>query len=308
MHRSLTFWKKLHWQWKKWKLVRTTDAGRKGETVEVYTAEKQKCETAGIRSGKIYTVFSAVDTRYALDVKGAGSGNGVNVQIYRANGTKAQQWKIVWADGFYRVINAGSGRVLDVSGGKTGNGTNVHQWVLNGTGAQLWRIERNGDGTYTLISSLHRARALDLSAARAVNGRNIQIYAANGTKAQKWVITEYKADAAEKADGSSSSAQKAADDKTDAHTHVWKQEKVLLTAAYDEVRDVYEYHTYCYTCGAFMDDWTEAEITAHGKAHRDAGGEWGHWGYGKVKTGTETVHHDAEYKIVTRCSVCGAEK
>lgn len=279
----------------KWKLLSIADAGKTEVSEEMEASAKQKQTTPGIRSGAVYTFISAVDRRFALDVKGAGTGNGVNVQAYRVNGTKAQLWKIIWTDGFYRIINTGSGRALDVAGGKTASRTNVQQWRQNGTKAQLWRIEKNPDGTYTIISALHKARALDLSAARAANGQNIQIYAANGTKAQKWVITEYGTAV------SSGVGQ-------DVHTHVWKQEKVLVQAAYDEVKDVYEYHTYCYTCGAFMDDWTEEEIVAHGKAHRGAGEEWGHWGYGKVKTGTGIVHHSAVYKTVTKCSVCGTEK
>ena len=55
--------------------------------------------------------------RVALDVAGANSANGTQVQIYTCNGTAAQQW-VVGADGTIR----GLGKCLDVAAAGTANG------------------------------------------------------------------------------------------------------------------------------------------------------------------------------------------
>src|SRR5690242_5733645 len=65
-----------------------------------------------------------------VDVAGANSANGTQVQLWTCNGTSAQQWTMS-SDGTVRAL----GKCLDVSGGGTANGTKVQLWDCNGTGA-----------------------------------------------------------------------------------------------------------------------------------------------------------------------------
>ena len=53
-----------------------------------------------------------------LDVRGASKENGAAIQIYKANGTNAQNWyPMDNGDGTFTFVNVGSGYVLDVKGG-----------------------------------------------------------------------------------------------------------------------------------------------------------------------------------------------
>ena len=139
----------------------------------------------------VYRLTTAVNTSYALDVSGASQSNGANVQIYKANGTNAQKWRLEYqGSGYYKLLCVASGKALDVSGASKANGANVQQYAWNGTGAQLWKIEKNSDGTYTLTCKAS-GKVLDVAGGSAYNGNNVWQYQSNSTKAQKWVLYQY---------------------------------------------------------------------------------------------------------------------
>ncbi len=143
--------------------------------------------TGGIVSGGTYKLINT-NSGKALDVAGAGTTPGTNVQIWTDNGTGAQKWTIYQnADGSYKLINVNSGLGLDVSGSGTANGTNVQAWTDNGTAAQKWNIIQNSDGTYKLIN-VNSGKALDVSSSGTADGTNVQIWNDNGSGAQKWQL------------------------------------------------------------------------------------------------------------------------
>ncbi|WP_425456964.1 RICIN domain-containing protein [Cohnella terricola] len=138
-----------------------------------------------IVSGGTYKLINPKSGK-ALDVSGAGTANGTNVQIWTDNGTGAQKWTIYRnANGTYKLINVNSTLALDVEGIGTANGTNVQVWTDSGNAAQTWNITRNADGTYKLINP-NSGKALDVASAGTDNGTNVQIWTDNGTDAQKW--------------------------------------------------------------------------------------------------------------------------
>ncbi len=97
-----------------------------------------------------FTISLASDSSRVFDISGGSSSNGANVQTYAANGTFAQVFNFVYENGYYRIVNAQSGKALDVDGGNVCPGTNVHQWSGDSNNAnQLFSIVRNDDGSYT---------------------------------------------------------------------------------------------------------------------------------------------------------------
>ena len=68
-----------------------------------------------------------------VDVAGANSANGTQIQLYTCNGTAAQSWT-VGTDGTIRAL----GKCMDVAAAGTANGTKVQLYDCNGTGAQQW--------------------------------------------------------------------------------------------------------------------------------------------------------------------------
>ena len=122
-----------------------------------------------------------------MDIPGASSANGANVQIYTSNDTSAQQFKITAVrDGYYKIENMSSGKVLDIANASRASGANVQQYTWNNSDAQLWRFLDAGNGKYFIQSKL--GTVLDLLNAVTTPGNNVQAYELNLSDAQKWVL------------------------------------------------------------------------------------------------------------------------
>ena len=91
----------------------------------------------------------------ALDVKGAGTKKGVNIDVYKKNGTAAQVFSISKnADGTYTVINDISGMAVEVARAGKADGANVRQWRGNDSAAQKWKIAwKNGTFEFTNVAT-----------------------------------------------------------------------------------------------------------------------------------------------------------
>lgn len=141
-----------------------------------------------ILSGSVYKLINT-GSGNALDVSGAGTANGTNVQIWQDLNNGAQEWQIVsLGDGTYKLVNPSSGKALDVDGALTANGTNVQIWQdFNGGIAQKWTITNVGGGSFKLINP-NSGRALDVDNGGTANGTNVRIWDDNGSNAQKWQL------------------------------------------------------------------------------------------------------------------------
>lgn len=143
-----------------------------------------------------YYIQSALPGTYMLDVSGGSHKNKANVQIYKSNATPAQRWKVsIDKDGFYSIVNVGSGKHLDLSAARARNGNNIWQYDGNSTAAQKWTI-RADEGGFTILSAVNGSYAVDVSKASAKNGTNVQAYKANGTPAQRWFFIPASCNAA----------------------------------------------------------------------------------------------------------------
>ena len=92
-----------------------------------------------------YCIVNA-QTGNALDVAEAKAENFTNVQTYKNNGTKAQQWWIYLYNGSYIFRPAHTeSYLLDVYAGKFSAGTNVDIYTANYTASQLFTIENRLD-------------------------------------------------------------------------------------------------------------------------------------------------------------------
>jgi beta-glucanase (GH16 family) len=110
-----------------------------------------------------------------VDVAGANSANGTQVQLYTCNGTNAQKWTRV-ADTLRAL-----GKCLDVSGAGTANGTRVQLYDCNGTNAQRWTV--GTDGTLRAMD-----KCLDATGVSSADGTPLQIWDCTGGANQKWSI------------------------------------------------------------------------------------------------------------------------
>nr|WP_245602054.1 ricin-type beta-trefoil lectin domain protein [Hamadaea tsunoensis] len=109
-----------------------------------------------------------------VDVAGANSANGTQVQLYTCNGSTAQTWT-VGTDGTIRAL----GKCLDVASGSSANGTKVQIYDCNGTGAQSWTV--GTDGTIRALG-----KCLDATGPSSADGTPLQIWDCTVAANQKW--------------------------------------------------------------------------------------------------------------------------
>ncbi len=134
-----------------------------------------------------YYICSAINENAVFDIEGGMKRNGVNLQLYKSNGSDAQKFHVAFgADGTATITALHSGKALDAAGRGTALKTNVWQYTANGTPAQSWVITESAlEGFYTIKAS-YTNLVMDAAGGSSANKTNIQLYAPNNTKAQQW--------------------------------------------------------------------------------------------------------------------------
>jgi len=136
----------------------------------------------------VATAWVVVDPAYAatgqvtglagkcVDVAGANTADGTQIQLYTCNGTNAQQWT-VGSDGTIRAL----GKCMDVKYSGTADGTRIHLWTCNGTGAQTWTY----DSSRRLVNPQSN-KCLDVTGWNTADGTPLQIWSCHSGDNQKW--------------------------------------------------------------------------------------------------------------------------
>ena len=121
----------------------------------------------------------------SLDVYGADTLQGKNVQVHANNDSSAQKWAISGnRRNGYRIQAKCSGYSLDIADGNISNGTNVRQYSGNDTDAQAWVFipykpsQDLPEGRYVLLTDLDRTMELDVEGDTGdiPSGTNVQIW------------------------------------------------------------------------------------------------------------------------------------
>src|SRR5262249_51958151 len=110
-------------------------AGCISPTVE--NSEDLVSTSDALTNGMIYTLKLSKmsgDTGNCVDVNGASTDNGGNIQEWNCNGTGAQSFKAVdMGGGYFQLVNTHSGKCIQVdcpeqNGSCMVNGRNISQW------------------------------------------------------------------------------------------------------------------------------------------------------------------------------------
>lgn len=148
-------------------------------------------ENRNVLADGTYTISTLLNSNYVLDVKDGSTSNGANIQLYEANDTAAQQFKVSHdSQGYVTFTNVKSGRVLDLNGAIVKDAGNIQQYTSNGTRAQKWIVKQDGNG-YVVMSAINPNYILDLNSGSVRNGSNIQLHSVTGSNSQRWNITKY---------------------------------------------------------------------------------------------------------------------
>ncbi|MEU6843330.1 PQQ-dependent sugar dehydrogenase [Streptomyces sp. NPDC046716] len=113
-----------------------------------------------------------------LDVRGAATADGTQIQIYTCNTSGAQQWTVA-ADQTLRAL----GKCLDISGGGSADGTKVQLYACNGSGAQKWVAQ--SDGT---VRNPQSAKCLDASGGTWNDSTPVHLWTCHGEANQRWTL------------------------------------------------------------------------------------------------------------------------
>ncbi|WP_405705726.1 endo-1,4-beta-xylanase [Streptomyces sp. NBC_00069] len=113
-----------------------------------------------------------------LDVPGASTTDGTQLNLWECNNRTNQQWSYT-AAGELRVYGD---KCLDAAG--TGNGTKVQIYSCWGGDNQKWRL--NSDGSIVGVQS---GLCLDAAGTGTANGTLIQLYSCSGGSNQRWTRT-----------------------------------------------------------------------------------------------------------------------
>ncbi|MEH0842081.1 ThuA domain-containing protein [Micromonospora sp. CPCC 205711] len=113
-----------------------------------------------------------------LDVRGSGTADGTQIQLYTCNGTAAQTWTVT-PNSTIRAL----GKCLDVSGGGSADGTKIQLWTCNGTGAQNWSAQ--ADGT---LRNPQSGKCLDVAGNNSADSTPVQLWTCTAATNQKWTL------------------------------------------------------------------------------------------------------------------------
>ena len=165
-----------------------SDAGRSATTLAVKSAAVQSNPSAAVLPTAVRYVFANVNSGKCIDVAGASTASGGNIQQSSCNGNLAQAFDVTEVSSdVYKLVNANSGKAMDVASASTADGANVQQWDDNGTAAQQFLLERTAGNRYTLVN-VNSGKCVDVAAASTADGANVQQYACNGTAAQQFYL------------------------------------------------------------------------------------------------------------------------
>ena len=148
-------------------------------------------ENRNVLADGTYTISTLLNSNYVLDVKDGSTSNGANIQLYEANDTAAQQFKVSHdSQGYVTFTNVKSGKVLDLNGAIVKDAGNIQQYTSNGTRAQKWIVKQDGNG-HVVMSAINPNYILDLNGGFVRNGSNVQLHSVTGSNSQRWNITKY---------------------------------------------------------------------------------------------------------------------
>ncbi|HEY0699884.1 MAG TPA: RICIN domain-containing protein, partial [Micromonospora sp.] len=139
----------------------------------LYDVDAFTFNTAAVRTGPIVGLAGK-----CLDVRGAATADGTQIQIYTCNGTAAQQWTVT-PNSTIRAL----GKCLDVSGGGTADGTKIQLWTCNGSGAQNWSAQPDG----TVVNP-QSGKCLDVSGNDPTDSTPVHLWTCHTGANQKWTL------------------------------------------------------------------------------------------------------------------------
>jgi hypothetical protein len=150
------------------------------QTVPAYSIEVVQLQPSGggTSSGELH----AVGAGKCLDVNGASTTQGTQLQIWDCIGGTNQIWTHT-SSGQLTVYSGSSQMCLDDYGYGTSNGTKAVIWSCTGGTNQQWNVNANGT-----ITSAQSGLCLDVTGSATTDGTLVELWACNGGANQQWTL------------------------------------------------------------------------------------------------------------------------
>ena len=132
---------------------------------------------ARVISDGAYSIVSALNSGYVMDVQNCSDNNGTKVQMWSSNGTAAQLFKIEYVGNGEYAIKTGSSIYksgFDISGKSGTKGTGIIQYSYGAATNQKFKIIKTSSGNYVFKAIIGDNLALDI-ANENLNGGAIQL-------------------------------------------------------------------------------------------------------------------------------------
>lgn len=140
-----------------------------------------------ISSGGVY-VLKAVSSGKCVDVTGASTAGGANIEQWDCNKKANQQFKFTSKTGGYEAVAMHSGLCLDVYGASNADGAKIGQWGCNAHTSQRWKLVSKGSGQYQL-QALSSGKCLQVAGNSATRGASIQQWTCAEKASQKFTFS-----------------------------------------------------------------------------------------------------------------------
>lgn len=138
-----------------------------------------------------YVTLTAQHSSKCLDVPGASTQAGVQLQQYDCNGTGAQQFALLPVAGtsdLFTLVSRTSNLCLDIFNSSLSDGTKLIQWSCTGNDNQKFRLQGVASGIYNVIAK-HSNKCLDVNGSATTNGALVQQWSCHTGTNQRWKIS-----------------------------------------------------------------------------------------------------------------------
>ena len=127
-------------------------------------------------------------TSQCVDVPGANTTPGTQIQQWTDNGNIAQKWVFTsFGNGYYKIKSSATNLCLDDANASLTAGNIMIEWADNGTSAQQWRIQDMGNGYFKIINR-RSLLALNVPASNQTPGTKLEQWYENQYDAELWQI------------------------------------------------------------------------------------------------------------------------
>ena len=137
----------------------------------------------------LYTIATARNTDYQLDIYGNKTENRANIQLYEQLDTTVQLFELKRKGSYYVIKSVYADKWLDIKyrdDGTLSNNSTVQLWESNNAPEQQWVLENAGNG-YVYIRS-NADYYLDVQYDQAKNNANVQVYHFANNNSQRWLL------------------------------------------------------------------------------------------------------------------------